>query len=330
MKPSKILYVDDEAMALKYFERLVSPIAPVLTAGSVQEGRAVLREHAADIAVLVCDQRMPGEYGNELLRHARQNYPSVVRMLTTAYSELDEAIEAINTGEIYRYITKPWELESLRADLKNAMELADLRNERDELMRDKLLAQQSQLLGNRLAALLMVCAAVVHRDGDKEGESEGENAVQHALFQFAQVAIACNSAQPLLDWHHWEYADLLQAEAERGASIAAHVRQWLGEFGPRGGDAHALSVLAQATGGELQGDKLVFHHTTPFTALLTAPAGETATAAQSAWLAWLLWHGGQAQVEAVSGAWVVKRAVTNIQNLPQDWLADAIERQTAP
>jgi two-component system, probable response regulator PhcQ len=329
MKPSKILYVDDEAMALKYFERLVSPIAPVLTAGSVQEGRAVLREHSADIAVLVCDQRMPGEYGNELLRHARQNYPNMVRMLTTAYSELDEAIEAINTGEIYRYITKPWELESLRADLKNAMELADLRNERDELMRDKLLAQQSQLLGNRLAALLMVSAAVVHGDGDREGASEGENAVQQALFQFAQVAIACNSAQPLLDWHHWEYADLLQAEAERGAGIAAHVRQWLGEFGPRGGDALALSALAQATGGDLQGDTLVFHNTTPFTALLTAPAGETATAAQSAWLAWLLWQGGQAQVDAVPGAWVVKRAVTSTQNLPQDWLADAIERQTA-
>jgi two-component system, probable response regulator PhcQ len=329
MKPIKILYVDDEAMSLKYFERLVSPIAPVLTAGSVQEGRAVLREHAADIAVLVCDQRMPGEYGNELLRHARQNYPNIVRMLTTAYSELDEAIEAINTGEIYRYITKPWELESLRADLKNAMELADLRNERDELIRDKLLAQQSQLLGNRLAALLMVSAAVVHRESDREGESKGENAVQQALFQFAQVAIACNSPKPLLDWRHWEYADLLQAEAERGASIAAHVRQWLGEFGARRDDAHALSVLAQATGGDLQEDKLVFHDATPFTALLAAPAGETATAAQSAWLAWLLWQGGQAQVEAVPGAWVVKRAVTNTQNLPQDWLADAIERQTA-
>jgi two-component system, probable response regulator PhcQ len=295
----------------------------------VQEGRAVLREHAADIAVLVCDQRMPGEYGNELLRHARQNYPNIVRMLTTAYSELDEAIEAINTGEIYRYITKPWELESLRADLKNAMELADLRNERDELMRDKLLAQQSQLLGNRLAALLMVSAVAVHRESDGEGESEGENAVQQALFQFTQVAIVCNSAKPLLDWRHWEYADLLQAEAERGASIAAHVRQWLGTFGPRRDDAHALSVLAQATGGDLQEDKLVFHDATPFTALLTAPAGETATAAQSAWLAWLLWQGGQAQVEALPGAWVVKRAVTNTQTLPQDWLADAIERQTA-
>ena len=151
MKPTKILYVDDEAMALKYFERLVSPLAPVLTANSVEAGRAVLREHGADIAVLVCDQRMPGEQGNALLRHTREYYPGIVRMLTTAYSELGDAIEAINTGEIYRYINKPWELESLRADLKNALELADLRSERDALMRDKLLAQQGQLLAQRLA-----------------------------------------------------------------------------------------------------------------------------------------------------------------------------------
>ena len=76
MTPTKILYVDDEAMALKYFERLVSPLAPVLTAGSVEEGRAMLLAHGADVAVLVCDQRMPGERGNELLR-ARKPHSSV-------------------------------------------------------------------------------------------------------------------------------------------------------------------------------------------------------------------------------------------------------------
>ena len=132
MRPDKILYVDDEPMALKYFERLVSPIAPVLTALSVEEGRAILLERGHEIAVLISDQRMPTAYGNELLRYARDNHPAMVRMLTTAYSELGEAIEAINTGEIYRYITKPWDLENLRADLRNALELSSLRSERDD------------------------------------------------------------------------------------------------------------------------------------------------------------------------------------------------------
>jgi DNA-binding NtrC family response regulator len=58
----------------------------VATAGSVQEGKARLDAHAASLAVLVSDQRMPGEQGNELLRYARERYPHIVRILTTAYS----------------------------------------------------------------------------------------------------------------------------------------------------------------------------------------------------------------------------------------------------
>lgn len=312
MKPVKILYVDDEAMALKYFERLVSPLAPVLTAGSVEEGRAMLAAHGAEVAVLVCDQRMPGEHGNELLRHAREYYPGVVRMLTTAYSELGDAIEAINTGEIYRYINKPWELESLRADLKNALELAELRSERDGLMRDKLMAQQGQLLANRLSALLMVGAAV-HCDGHEQ-----------ALHRFAQAALRVGSTEPFIDWNRWEHADLMQAEAQRGAAIAAHLRHWLREFGPRRDGAGALSVLAQAVAGELQGDHVRVADATAFTALLSAPAGEPATAAQCAWLAWLLWQGGLAQAEAADQGWAVRPAETVA--LPKDWLADAMER----
>lgn len=312
MKPTKILYVDDEAMALKYFERLVGPLAPVLTAGSVEEGRAMLRDHGDEIAVLVCDQRMPGERGNELLRHAREYYPGIVRMLTTAYSELGEAIEAINTGEIYRYINKPWELDSLRADLRNALELADLRGERDDLLRDKLLAQQSQLLGNRLAALLMVGAAV-----------HGEGA-EPALYCFAQTALAVGCEAPALDWNHWDHADLLQAEARRGASIAVQLRLWLERFGPRREGAEALSALAQAVGGDVRGDGVRLSDAAPLTALLSAPAGTAASEAQCGWLAWLLWQGGGVRVELVDGAWLLQPA--SAETPPTDWLADAMER----
>lgn len=313
MKPVKILYVDDEAMALKYFERLVSPLAPVLTALSVEEGKAVLAAHGAEVAVLVCDQRMPGAHGNELLRHAREYYPGIVRMLTTAYSELGDAIEAINTGEIYRYINKPWELESLRADLKNALELAELRGERDGLMRDKLMAQQGQLLANRLSALLMVGAAV-HCEGHEQ-----------AVYRFAQAALLAGTTPPAIDWHRWDHADLMQAEAQRGAAIAAHLRQWLREFGPRRDGAGALSVLAQALGGELQGDRVrLSDDGGVFAALLSAPAGDAPMAPQCAWLAWLLWQGGLAEAGAADAGWAVRPAEAAV--LQADWLADAIER----
>ncbi|MDR7096308.1 response regulator [Hydrogenophaga laconesensis] len=313
MKPVKILYVDDEAMALKYFERLVGPLAPVLTASSVEEGKSMLAEHGAEVAVLVCDQRMPGEYGNELLRHAREYYPAVVRMLTTAYSELGDAIEAINTGEIYRYINKPWELESLRADLKNALELAELRSERDGLMRDKLMAQQGQLLASRLSALLMVGAAV-HADGHEQ-----------AVHRFAQAALRMGQVEPSIDWHRWDHADLVQAEAQRGAAVAAHLRHWLREFGSQPDGAGALPVLAQALNGELQGDRVLVADAQALTALLSSPAGEAPTVAECAWLAWLLWQGGLAEVVVADSGWAVRQADAAAL-LPADWLADAIER----
>ncbi len=318
MKPTKILYVDDEAMALKYFDRLVSPMAPVITAVSVEAGRAALAEHGHEIAVLVCDQRMPGEQGNALLRHARQYYPGIVRMLTTAYSELGDAIEAINTGEIYRYINKPWEMESLRADLKNALELAELRSERDDLMRDKLLAQQGQLLANRMASLLMLTAAVQHE------------AYEAALFQFAEGALVCRSAHPAVDWNRWEHADLLQAEAQRGVSIASHLRHWLQLWGPAPADGpEALRVLAEVLDGDPLGDESVLvAEAQAFTTLLTAPAGQVVTAPQCAWLAWLLWQRGLACLEAVNGSYRVSLATASV--LPGDWLADAMERLTQP
>ncbi|TNF52985.1 MAG: response regulator, partial [Burkholderiales bacterium] len=312
MKPEKILYVDDEAMALKYFERLVSPMAPVITATSVEEGKAVLRERAAEIAVLVTDQRMPGAYGNELLRHARMYHPHIVRMLTTAYSELGDAIEAINTGEIFRYISKPWSLEAMRADLRNALELSALRSERDELLRDKLLAQQNQLLAARLGSLLMICAAV--QPGSQET----------ALHQFAQAALVCKSREPQLDWHRWEHADLLQAEAQRGVAIADHVRQWLKAYGLRSDDGQALSVLAAALQAELKGSSVIVRDATLFNGLLTAPAGQAVTDVQCAWLAWLLWQEGFARVEPDGDAWKVSMAAAGV--LPGDWLADAMER----
>lgn len=314
MKPDKILFVDDEAMALKYFERLVTPLAPVLTAGSVEEGKAILRDHGAEVAVLVSDQRMPGERGNELLRHAREYHPHIVRLLTTAYSDIGEAVEAINSGEIFRYIPKPWALDSLRADLKQALELADLRNERNELLRDKLLAQQSQLLANRLGTLLMLGAALL---GDGQAH-------EPAIYRFAQAAQLCRPVNPEVDWHRWEHADLLQAEAQRGAAIARHLRHWLQDLGPAVQGEAALTVLAKITGGTLRDGAVWVEDTTAFTPLLTAPAGAAVSHGQCAWLAWLLWQGGSAEL-SLHGNGASIRPVAAVM-LSGDWLAGVMER----
>ena len=79
-----ILFVDDEASAVKYFQLAINLLAPVITAGTVEEGKRMLDEHAHTLMVLVSDQRMPGGFGNELLLYARHKYPHMVRILTTA------------------------------------------------------------------------------------------------------------------------------------------------------------------------------------------------------------------------------------------------------
>lgn len=320
MIPRFILYVDDEAMALKYFERLVSPLAPVLTALSVTEGKAVLEQRGGEIAVLVSDQRMPGARGNELLRYAREHHPAVVRMLTTAYSELGEAIEAINSGEIYRYITKPWDLESLHADLRNALELAVLRGERDSLLREKMLLQQQQLLGHRAGQLVLACAGLVREES------------ANALHLFLETALAAGCPAPPIDWRELDYVDVIQAEAARGIVIARHLAQWQEVF-LAASPASALAILAQALPRQVQmeGDSLTVNDPRAFTDLLAAPPQELPTAAQVAWLAWLVRWGNLVRVRAVTSGWGVSLSLDADSStvLPHGWLAGDIERLLA-
>ena len=159
--PPAILFVDDEATAVKYFQRAIGALAPVVTGGSVEEGKALLDAHGDHLAVLVSDQRMPGEYGNELLRYARERYPHIVRILTTAYSELEHTVEAVNQGQIHRYIKKPWDITALRMELKQALEIAGLRKERDQLVREKLGVLQRQTLATRIGMVQALCASLI-------------------------------------------------------------------------------------------------------------------------------------------------------------------------
>jgi len=309
---NKILYVDDEAMALKYFERLVSPLAPVLTAASVDEGRALLDAHASEIAVLVSDQRMPGARGNELLRHAREHHPVVVRMLTTAYSDIGEAIEAINSGEIYRYIAKPWELEHLRADLRNALDLAALRAERDGLLREKLMVEQARLLGQRIGQLHVLAAAL------------GAQGHEAALHTYVRAALAAGAASPAVDWRRWDQAELQRAEAERAVQLVQRLRGWWAGWGtPPADGAARLAVLAGALGQPVAGTALPLPANGLLTALLAAAPGTAVEPADALCLAWLLWVEGGAQIRVQGGAGSVSPAATEAP--PRDWLAALIE-----
>ncbi len=319
MRPDKILYVDDEPMALKYFDRLISPMAPVLTALSVEEGKAMLQARGDEIAVLISDQRMPGALGNELLRYARDHHPQMVRMLTTAYSELGEAIEAINTGEIYRYVTKPWDLELLRADMRNALELSETRCERDDLLREKMAVQRQQLLASRISQLAIVCASFLQAD------------YARGLHVYLQAAELCSCALPPIDWRSMDHAELMQYEAQRSVAIGQALVGWQPHFAAITRADDALQALADALPGqvELQGDSalLTLDSLPTLTWLLDAATHEPPQLSSVAWLAWLSYWGGSVQLKASHlGLTVRLLASATPAALQADWMADAIER----
>lgn len=150
-----VLFVDDEEKARKYFSKAVGGRYAVLTAGDVAEAEEILETKGHQVAVVISDQRMPGENGVELLKRVRSRHPGIVRLLTTAYSDLNDAIEAINRGEIYRYIQKPWHVDSLQAEVKGAFDYFHLQRERDLLLAEKLSARQRMTGVERITQLLV-------------------------------------------------------------------------------------------------------------------------------------------------------------------------------
>ncbi|MEE8509199.1 MAG: HD domain-containing phosphohydrolase [Myxococcota bacterium] len=128
MHQQTVLFVDDEINILKAIQRLLRhEDMNVLCASSGNEALELLDQKPAQ--VVVTDQRMPTMCGVDLLSAVRERWPDVVRMMLTGYTEMDIAVEAINRGEIYRLITKPWQDDDLRATLHQAFDHHALKSE---------------------------------------------------------------------------------------------------------------------------------------------------------------------------------------------------------
>lgn len=150
-----VLYVDDEEKALKYFRMAFAPKFTVFTASSAAQGLEILRANAARISLVLSDQRMPETLGAVFLGRVRQEFPNHVRMLTTAYSDLDSAIQAVNQGHIYQYVTKPWKPEELAIVLRRAADYHHVLSERNQLLALKMTTLQRILCSDRLKWLLI-------------------------------------------------------------------------------------------------------------------------------------------------------------------------------
>lgn len=157
-----VLYVDDEEKSLKYFTRAFQDQFRILTAANAQEGLKLLEEHKDEIGLLMTDQRMPGEKGVWLLEKARQLRPRIIRILATAYADMDAAIAAVNTGAIYKYVTKPWDPPQLENTLKRGLEFFMVQRERDQLLREKMSVLHNMMIADRIVSLGLLAAGLSH------------------------------------------------------------------------------------------------------------------------------------------------------------------------
>ena len=142
MKQASILIVDDQPEILNALERLLKEEYKIYTASNGLAGIEVLKKNK--VALILADQRMPNMNGVEFLSRSLSIQPDSVRMLITAYADITASIEAINKGQIFYYISKPWEPDDLLVIIKRAIEQYQLQQKNKELT-EKLKRANEQL-----------------------------------------------------------------------------------------------------------------------------------------------------------------------------------------
>lgn len=145
-KSFNILYVDDEEQNLISFKATFRKDYNVFVANSALHGFEVLKSQ--NIQLIITDQRMPGITGVEFLERVYFEYPDIIRILLTGFSDIEAVVNAINNGHIYRYITKPWDDTELRMTIENAKQLFELQSANRKLideLKSKVEEQQKTL-----------------------------------------------------------------------------------------------------------------------------------------------------------------------------------------
>jgi two-component system response regulator HupR/HoxA len=150
-----ILLVDDERRSLDAMEMALEDEFEVFTAQSAEEALRILEDEW--IQVVLCDQRMPGMTGVELLTRMRARWPETIRVIVTGYTDTDDIIKAINEAGIYQFLTKPWHPEQLLMAARSGAKLFQLQREHDRMR------LEMKQLGSTVEARLAERRAAVRR-----------------------------------------------------------------------------------------------------------------------------------------------------------------------
>lgn len=169
----KILYIDDDPNNLNAFKSAFRKDYQIYLAPSAEEGHQILLTH--EIQIIIADQRMPGMTGIEFFAMILKEFPNPIRILLTGYTDPDALINAINKGQVYRYIYKPWNEQELRVAIENAYEIyhirqqlerknAELRKKNDELsnLKDRLFSVIAHDLRGPISSLRSILEMISH------------------------------------------------------------------------------------------------------------------------------------------------------------------------
>lgn len=219
-KKFAILYVDDEEKSLVNFTRAFEDDFRIFTANTAQDGLQLIEQHGSDIALLMTDQRMPGEKGVWLLEQARQLRPSMLRMLVTAFADMDAAIAAVNSGAIYKYITKPWDPAQLELTLRQGLEFFMVQSERDQLLHEKMSVLRNMMIADRIVSLGLLAAGLSHH-------IRNSMVAVKTFLELAPLKMAeeKTSADALRDPDFWrDYHQNVQGQIEKINSLLTDLR----------------------------------------------------------------------------------------------------------
>lgn len=153
-----ILYVDDESANLLVFEAAFEDDFQVHLASSAREALAILEDKA--IPVVVADQRMPEMTGVEMFQLLRQKYPHIQRIILSGFSDSEAIINAVNQGQVFQYLRKPWTYAELHTVLKRALDAHDL------IVQNSVLTERL-VMAERTASLGKAAAEIAHEMGNQ-------------------------------------------------------------------------------------------------------------------------------------------------------------------
>jgi diguanylate cyclase (GGDEF)-like protein/PAS domain S-box-containing protein len=235
-KPRTLLLVDDEENIVASLKRSLRRGGyHIVTANSAAEGLQRLAETEVD--VIVSDQRMPGMTGVEFLRRAKDLYPETVRIVLSGYTELQSITDAINEGAIYKFLTKPWEDDLLRANIDEAFRQKGMADENRRLDREVRAANVE------LAELNQRLQAALAKQNEKLSvvEDRGRNALE----------VLYNVPTPLVGFDTEGLIAFANQDAER---LLPGIREWIGTYAEDSFPASFRDVSSLTNGQSLDVD----------------------------------------------------------------------------